>query len=168
MLTILKDVEDEVYKSNRLKNSFLWFDNPEIKNERVHKRLRLSANERSRIDAMTSVLRSHVLENASSYTTKGRSPPSHTDCFCLAFGEIRPAIVATDDLGMHQLADEFEIKVFHCHEVLHKMLSAKMIGKAMVSEIYHALELKNDLPRSWIDVKHTTFKKVFGAKPKPK
>jgi len=29
-------------------------------------------------------------------------------------------------------------------------------------EIYEALELNNDLPQSWREAKHTTFKKIFG------
>lgn len=44
------------------------------------------------------------------------------------------------------------------------ILTAKTIDRAMVTEIYHALEVNNDLPRSWVDVKHTVFKKVFGPK----
>ena len=162
VLTILKDVEDEVHTSARLQELFPWFDNSPLKEERLAKRVRFSADEKAQLNAMTSVLRAHVLENADVYTTRGRSPPSRTDCYCLAFGQVRTAIVATDDLGMHQLADVFELPVFHCHDVLKKMLTAKTIDKVMVTEIYHALEINNDLPRSWVDVKHTAFKKVFG------
>ena len=129
MLTILKDVEDEVHQSSRLRYRYPWFDNLEFDEERVSKRVRLNPSEKSKIVAMTSVLRAHVLEHASTYTKQGRSPPSQTDCFCLAFGQVRPAIVATDDLGMHLLADEFEIPIFHCHEVLKKMLTANMVDK---------------------------------------
>ena len=57
---------------------------------------------------------------------------------------------------MHHLAKEFE---------LHKMLSGKHIDKQLVMEIYDALECNNNMPKSWKDVKHTTFKKVFGTKP---
>lgn len=166
VLTILKDVENEVQNSTRLKMHFPWFDDPPLKQERLTKRVRLSKDEKAQIDAMTSVLRAHVLDNTADYTTLGRSPPSRTDCFCLAFGQVRPAIVATDDLGMHKLAKDFEIPIFHCHEVLKKMLTAKAIDKNMVTEIYHALEINGDLPRSWVEVKHIAFKKVFGPKPK--
>jgi hypothetical protein len=105
-----------------------------------------------------------VLENAESYTSYGRSPPSQTDCFCLAFGQIRPSIVVTDDLGMHQLAEDFDIKIWHGHELLKKMLSAKMIDNDLVREIFNALELNDDLPRSWQEAKHSAFKKIFGPK----
>lgn len=166
VLTILKDVENEVHTSARLKERFPWFDDPPLKQERLAKRVRLSQIEKAQIKAMTSVLRAHVLENTANYTTLGRSPPSPTDCYCLAFGQVRTAIVATDDLGMHKLAKDFEIRVFHCHDVLKKMLTAKVIDKDLVTEIYHALEVNGDLPRSWVDVKHTAFKKVFGPGPK--
>lgn len=93
---------------------------------------------------------------------KGRTPPSPTDCYNLAFGQIRPAIVVTDDLGMHQLAKEFDIPVWHGHEMLKKMHSAKLINNDLIREIYEALELNEDLPRTWREVKHVAFKKIFG------
>ncbi len=165
VLTILKDVEDEVRQSPRLRFCYPWFSDLDLSHERSYHRVRLSQGEKDQINAMTSVLQAHVQEYAQTFTSKGRSPPSLTDCYCLAFGQVRPAIVATDDLGMHKLAKDFGLQVFHCYDVLHKMLSARLIDKEMVSEIYQALEDNNDLPRSWEDVKHTRFKKVFGKQP---
>ena len=165
VLTILKNVEDEIHKSPKLRFRFPWFDNPELAAERLAKRVRLSEEEKSQLQAATSVLRAHVLGNAAIYTTQGRSPPSPTDCFILAFGQIRPAIVVTDDLGMHLLAKEFEIPVWHGHELLKKMLGAKLIDSALVRDIYEALENNGDLPQSWRVVKHTAFKKIFGPAP---
>lgn len=162
VLTILKQVEDEVHNSPRLCFLYPWFDNPELINERLATRVRLSKAEKEQIVAATSVLRAHVLENAAAYISQGRTPPSPTDCFILAFGQIRPAIVATDDLGMHLLARDFDIPVWHGHELLKKMLSAKLIDNAMVRGIYEAVENNNDLPDSWRAVKHEAFKKIFG------
>jgi hypothetical protein len=161
-LTILKQVEDEVHRSSRLQYLYPWFDNPELADERLATRVRLSKDEKATLYAATSVLRAHVLENAASYTTQGYTPPSPTDCFILAFGQIRPATVVTDDLGMHKLAKEFGIPIWHGHELLKKMLSAKLINNDHVREIYEAIEINNDLPRTWRDVKHTAFKKIFG------
>ena len=135
LLTILKDVENEVHRSPRLKYHYPWFDDPFLAKERIGKRFRLSKDEKQRMQAATSVLRAHVLENAAAYTSHGRSPPSPTDCLCLAFGQIRPAIVATDDLGMHQLADDFTITIWHGHELLKKMLSAKQFNNDLVREV---------------------------------
>lgn len=161
-LTILKDVEDEVRKSKRLQFLYPWFDDALFVEERFAKRIRLSASEKATLKAATSVLRAHVLENAGAYTDRGRSPPSETDCCCLAFGQIRAAIVATDDLGMHLLAQDFDIHVWHGHELLKKVLSAKLIDSVLVREIYEALEGNGDLPNTWHAVKHTVFKKFFG------
>lgn len=162
-LTILKAVEDEVHRSSRLRYQYPWFDGAELTEERLAKQVRLNKDEKASIEAATSVLRAHVLENAGAYMSRGRSPPSQTDCYCLAFGQIRPAIVATDDLGMHQLAKDFDITIFHCHEVLKKMLTAKLIDNDKVREIFDALEINGDLTQSWRAVKHTSFRKVFGA-----
>jgi len=165
ILTILQDVENEVHQSARLKFHYPWFDDPALAQERLAKKFRLSKDEKQQMQAATSVLRAHVLEYAATYTSRGRSPPSLTDCSCLAFGQIRPAIVATDDLGMHQLAKDFGITIWHGHELLKKMLSAKLIDNVLVREIYDALELNGDLTNTWRTVKHTSFKKIFGPKP---
>ena len=45
------------------------------------------------------------------------------------------------------------------------MLTAKVITNELVREIFTALENNDDLPRTWQDVKHTAFKKLFGSKP---
>lgn len=165
LLTILKQVEDEVHKNPKLRFHYPWFDDQNLISERLATRVRLSAEEKVQIDAAQSVLRAHVLENAAAYSTQGRSPPSPTDCYLLAFGQVRPAIVATDDLGMHQLAKEFEIAIWHGHELLKKLLSAKIIDTAQVRKIYEALEINGDLPKSWQIAKHGEFKKVFGPAP---
>jgi hypothetical protein len=164
VLTVLKQVEDEVFKSPRLQFLYPWFTDADLNQERMAKLIRLSKEERVQIEAAASVLRAHVLSDPVGYTTQGRSPPSPTDCFILAFGQVRPAIVVTDDLGMHKLADDFDIAIWHGHGLLKKMLSAKAISNELVREIYTALETNDDLPRTWQEVKHTDFKKLFGAK----
>lgn len=161
VLTILKDVEDEVYKSNRLVFRFPWFNAEDLQAERLAKRVRLSRTEKNEIHAVKSVLREHVLSHADDFTSFGRSPPSPTDCFILAFGQTRPSIVVTDDLGMHLLAEEFGLDIWHGYQLLKKMLSAKVIDNELVRNIYEALELNNDLPKSWAVAKHKEFKKLF-------
>lgn len=164
VLTVLKQVEDEVLKNPRLQFLYPWFTDAALDAERMAKQVRLSKEERVQIEAATSVLRAHVLADSVGYTTQGRSPPSPTDCFILAFGQVRPAIVVTDDLGMHKLANDFEIEIWHGHELLKKMLAAKAISTDLIREIFTALENNDDMPRTWREAKHTEFKKVFGAK----
>jgi hypothetical protein len=168
VLTIFKDVEDEVHKNPTLAFKFPWFDNPGLAAERLAHRIRLSVDEQDRLNVAQSVFRNYVLSDPQRFTSQGRSPPSPVDCRVLAFGQIRPAIVVTDDLSMHELASDFGLKagVWHGYELLAKMLTAKLVDKALVQEIYAALESNGDLPASWRSAKHTTFIKVFGALPK--
>ncbi|WP_347909868.1 hypothetical protein [Pseudomonas grandcourensis] len=162
VLTILKDVEDEVHRSGALKFKFPWFDGADLAAERLAKQVRLSTDEKGQLEAAQSVLRGWVIADPAAYTTGGRSPPSSTDCRVLAFGQIRDAIVVTDDLGMHQLAQDFGIAVWHGHELLKKMLTAKRITNEEVKSIFEALELNGDLTETWRQAKHTTFLKLFG------
>lgn len=165
VLTILKAVEDEVHRSPRLRHRYPWFDDAEFANERMAKQVRLSADEKNSIQAVQSVLHASVLEDADRFTSGGRSPPGPTDCWLLAFGQVRPAIVVTDDLGMHTLAEVFGIKVWHGYELLDKLRSAKEVDAELIREIYDALERNGDLTATWLKAKYSTFAKIFGTGP---
>lgn len=162
VLTVLRDVEDEVQRSPRLKHNYPWFDAANLANERLANAQRLSAQDKDTLAVATSVLRGLVQMDTGKFMTKGRSPPSHTDCRVLVFGQIRPAIVVTDDLGMHELASMVGIDIWHGPELMKKMLTAKLIGNERVREIYAALEVNNDLTATWIEAKHNAFVKIFG------
>lgn len=71
--------------------------------------------------------------------------------------------VATDDENMRTLGKEFEVQCFYSFDVLHKLLSAGMIDRAKVIEIYAALEANGDITARWIDAKGKLFKKVFSS-----
>ena len=167
VLTIHKSVEDEVHRSARLKSLYPWFDGQEFVDERLAKQIRLSAEEKSSVQAAQSVLHGWVLADPSQYTSRGRSPPGPTDCLLLALAQVKAGIVVTDDLGMHALAKEFMITVWHGYELLNKLRSAKVVDGALVREIFEALEVNGDLPKSWREVKHSVFWKIFGRKPSP-
>ena len=162
VLTILKDVEEEVYRSAKLRFRFPWFDGNELVAERLAKQVRLTAAERVDLEIAQSIIHGTVLSDVTRFMTQGRSPPSETDCHVLAFGQIRPAIVVTDDLGMHLLAADFTIAIWHGHELLAKMLTAKAVTKEQVRSIVEALEANGDLTGTWATAKHTTFVKIFG------
>lgn len=163
VLTILKAVEDEVHRNPRLRHRYPWFDDAEFANERMAKQVRLSADERSSIEAVQSVLHAAVLEDADKFTSGGRSPPGMTDCWLLAFGQVRSAIVATDDLGMHALAEDFGIKVWHGYELLDKLRSARVVNADLIREIYDALERNGDLTATWRDARTRIFARIFGS-----
>lgn len=164
VLTILKDVEDEVMRSSKLRSMNPWFNEADLTAERMNKRMRLSNEENRALNRAQGVLHGWVKINLPHYTTGGRSPPNAIDCKILAFGQIRSTIVVTDDLGMHDLAKDFGITVWHGPELLAKLLSARKVDNDLMREIYDALERNMDLTKTWIEAKHTTFKKVFGNK----
>lgn len=165
VLTVLKEVETEVHRNPTLRAKYPWFDGEELRAERLAARIVLSKDEKERLDAAISLLQGWVLANVDSYMTKGRSPPAETDCRVLAFGQIRSAIVVTDDLGMHQLANDFDIPIWHGWELLSKMRSAKIVDSNLIRDIYAALEANRDLTKTWLEAKHSTFIKVFGPAP---
>lgn len=164
VLTIHKSVEDEVHRNPRLRATYPWYDGHEFASERLAKQVRLSEDEKAAIQAASSVLHGWVLADPDAYTSGGRSPPSATDCWLLALGQVKPAIVVTDDLGMHALAKDFSIPVWHGFELLDKLRSAKVVDAPLIREIFEALEVNGDLPRTWLEAKHTVFLKIFGPK----
>lgn len=162
VLTVHKITEDEVHREPRLRFLFPWFDKAEYASERMGKQIRVSVAERAQVAAAQSVLRASVLEDPLRFMVGKRQPPSPNDCFLLAIGQVKPAIVVTDDLGMHDLAKEFGLKIWHGWELMYKLLSAGAVNRVHVQEIYAALEANGDLPDTWRQAKHTKFSKIFG------
>lgn len=165
VLVILKVVEDEVHQSSKLRFNNPWFDEPEFAQERLAKQVRLSAADKAQIELVKGVLLGIVQLDLEKYTSHKRSPPGRADCWLLAYGQVRDAIVATDDLGMHTLAAEAGLKVWHGYELLAKLKTAKVVDNDKVREIYEALEANGDLTATWRQAKHAQFARVFGPKP---
>lgn len=162
VLVILKAVEDEVHRSARLRFLNPWFDEPEFSDERQAKQTRLSEAEKQEIKLVQEVLQGTVQLDVAKYTT-GRSPPGATDCWLLAYGQVKGAIVVTDDLGMHTLASDFGLKVWHGFELLAKLRTAKVVDNDLVREIYDALERNGDMTETWRQAKHEEFGRIFGV-----
>lgn len=164
ILTVLKDVEEEVHRNPALRFKFPWFDEQVLLDERIATRTRLSKEEKEGIDAVASVLRESVLADPMRFMIGGRSPPGVVDCRVLAHGFVRGCLITTDDLSMHELASEFGIKVWHGYELLKALLNAKAVSSDMVAEIFAALEANSDLPASWRATQHIKFPKIFGKR----
>jgi hypothetical protein len=167
VLTVLEDVENEVLRNPRLRLHYPWFDgDASLASERLARRLRLSRDEKAELEAAARFLHDWVQQDVQRFTGGGRSPPSLTDCRVLALGQLRPAIVVTDDLGMHELAREFGIGVWHGFELLAKMRTAKAVSDDLVRELYAALEANGDLTATWREARHTVLAKIFGRGPR--
>lgn len=163
VVVILKAVEDEVHRSPRLKFHNPWFDEPEFAQERLAKVKRLSADDRSAMTLVQDVLLGMVQMEVDKYTSHGRHPPSATDCWLLAYAQVKNAVVVTDDLGMHTLASEAGLKVWHGFELLAKLKTAKVVDNELISEIYDALERNGDMTETWRQAKHREFARIFGT-----
>lgn len=164
LLTILPDVEEEVLRSPRLRFHFPWFESDgEAAQERLSACVQLSVAEEEQLDATSRFLYDWVVDDAVRFTSHGRSPPSRVDCRVLAFGQLWKAIVVTDDLAMHELSTEFDVEVWHGHQLLAKLRAAKLVGNPLVREIYDALDANGDLPPSWKAAKASTFARAFSG-----
>ena len=165
IITILTDVENEVLtRKDTLLYRNPWFTNQDLSSERLAHTVRLTAAEKTDLNNAISVLQG-LVKGDSRYVAQGRSPPSRVDCKVLAFSQIRPSIIVTDNLGMHLVASETEISVWHGYQLIEQMLIANAIDAELVKSIYEALENNGDMTKTWKDAKHTTFKKIFGNKP---
>lgn len=163
VVVILKAVEDEVHRSPRLKFHNPWFDEPEFAQERLAKQKRLSADDKSAMTLVQDVLLGMVQMEVDKYTSHGRHPPGATDCWLLAYAQVKNAVVVTDDLGMHTLASEAGLKVWHGFELLAKLKTAKVVDNELVREIYDALERNGDMTETWRQAKHREFARIFGT-----
>lgn len=162
VLVILKAVEDEVHRSPKLRFKNPWFDEPEFAQERMAKQTRLGEPERLEMKLVQDVLMGTVQLDIDKYSSHGRSPPGATDCWLLAYGQVKGAIVVTDDLGMHTLAAETGLKVWHGFQLLAKLKTAKVVDNALVREIFDALERNGDMTETWLKAKHRDFARIFG------
>lgn len=163
VVVILKAVEDEVHRSPRLKFHNPWFDEPEFAQERLAKVKRLSADDRSAMTLVQDVLLGMVQMEVDKYTSHRRHPPGATDCWLLAYAQVKNAVVVTDDLGMHTLASEAGLKVWHGFELLAKLKTAKVVDNELIREIYDALERNGDMTETWRQAKHREFARIFGT-----
>lgn len=165
VVVILKAVEEEVHRSAKLLFKNPWFDEPQFAQERMAKQTRLSAADKQEMKLVQDILMGTVQLDIDKYTSHGRSPPGPTDCWLLAYGQVKNAIVVTDDLGMHTLAAEVGLKVWHGFEMLAKLKTAKVVDNYLVREIYDALDRNGDLTDTWRRAKHEVFSRVFGPAP---
>lgn len=163
VVVILKAVEDEVHRSPRLKFHNPWFDEPEFAQERLAKQKRLSADDKSAMALVQDVLLGMVHMEVDKYSSHRRDPPGPTDCWLLAYAQVKNAVVVTDDLGMHTLASEAGLKVWHGFELLAKLKTAKVVDNELIREIYDALERNGDMTETWHQAKHREFARIFGT-----
>lgn len=164
VLAVLPAVENEVLKNPTLKYHNPWFTEGAFESERIAHAVRLSKQEKIDLSNIKSVFTGHVHTKLSEFMIGGRSPPGAVDCEVLGFAYLRQAIVVTDDLGLHLLAADFKLAIWHGYELLHKLFAAKIVTSDLIRDIYDAMERNQDITATWMNAKHITFKKVFGKR----
>ena len=162
VLIVLPDVEKEVTRNRELAFRYPWFEADDHRNERRSNTVRLSADEKRQVLKDQRFILNLSRANATDLMRLGRDPPGITDCYVLAVAMLRSWWVATDDEGMHQVGQDFDVTTIYCFEVLHKLMCAGMVDKAKVAEIYAALDANDDLTAKWTGAKANLFKAVFG------
>lgn len=85
-------------------------------------------------------MREYLLACSQVLTKQCHHPPGATDCWLLAYARVKNAVVTTDDLDMHTLVLETELKVSHQFELLAKLKKAEVVYDELIREIYDALE----------------------------
>ncbi|MBS7777267.1 hypothetical protein [Acidovorax sp. CCYZU-2555] len=139
--------------------------NPSFSQERLAKQKKLTSEDKAAMLLVQSVLLGMVQMEVDKYTSNGRQPPGATDCWLLAYAQVKNAVVVTDDLGMHTLAAEAGLKVWHGFELLAKLKTARVVTNDLVREIYDALERNGDLTQTWLQAKRREFVRIFGSEP---
>ena len=94
VLTILRDVEDEVRRSSRLRHNYPWFEAVDLNEERMAQSVRLTVDEKATLAATASVLHGIVQMDVDLFTSKGRSPPSLTDWCSISPAIVQPTALA--------------------------------------------------------------------------
>lgn len=159
VLKVLPAVEQEVTRNPRLAEKFPWFESENYVVERQTHKIRFLKSQRESWTAASSVLRAYVARNSKEF----KNPPSNVDCDVLACGQedVLGALIVTDDESMLKLGKLFDIACISSNQLLKIMLSAKIIDKAKVREIFEALYRNGDMPQRWLDEAKQLFQTVF-------
>jgi hypothetical protein len=159
VLKVLPSVEKEVIRNLVLAEKFPWFDGTAYAVERAAHKVRFTKEQRASWESTSSVLRAYVARNSANF----KNPPSNVDCDVLACGldEVLDALVVTDDESMLALSSQFGIKCISSNQLLKILLSAKVIDKEKVREIFDAMAINGDMPQRWLNEAGTLFKTVF-------
>lgn len=151
-LYVLKDLDDEYARSQRLQTKFAWVNEAEYKSNRTT-HLSLSKKEREALPDAQEFLWDYVVNELPG--------PSQLDCKALAYGFVLDIPVVTDDGDMQSLAKAFSIQVISSVDLLAMMLACGHIDMAKVRQVaaYWAYEV--DLPRNFV----TDYRSLFGEEP---
>ena len=138
-LKVLEDLYKEFARNPRLTSKFHWVADSEYASDL--ERSQYSARGKS----------AAPVELALSYLAKQSSicgiDVSIIDLKALAVGYAREIPVVTDDGGMQQLAELFDIKCWPTLKLMKLMMDCKRIDLSKVKEVVEYWDAENDLPK---------------------
>lgn len=153
-LFILKELEGELASSARLRMRFEWFSETDLRQDRAAKVYRSAGKPAQAVEAMYTVLAQAAVDRGLNV--------SREDLHALAVGLARGFPVVTDDGGMIELANLFQIDCWRLLKLLRLMATENRITQDQVTEILEYLREVDDLPAG-IERLRQTYRDYFGT-----
>ncbi|MDQ5986127.1 MAG: hypothetical protein CSYNP_01846 [Syntrophus sp. SKADARSKE-3] len=154
-LYVIKELQAEYDNSKpRLKNKFSWVNEPEYRKNR-NCELNLSRKNKKEITQATDFIKDHASDSYPGL--------SKVDITALAYAYVLDIPIVTDDSGMLDLANDFNIKALKTLELLKLMLDCQHIDITFVRQIASYWNYVEDKPKSFA----SDYKKLF-KEPPPK
>jgi len=151
-LYVLKELDLEFSRNNRLQTSFSWVDEEEYLANRK-KNLYLSKKDKRNIELTVDFLKQHKIDNKLSV--------SEVDILCLAYGHVLDINVVSDDTDMLEVADVFNIKKMKTLELLYLMFECDYVDIKRVRQIVAYWEYISDKPANFRE----DYINIFGENP---
>ncbi len=151
-LYVIKELQEEYAKNQRLKNKFSWVNETEYKKNRDCG-LIISKKSQSEISRVHEFIKNHA-----KYTYPGISK---VDITALSHAYVLDISIVTDDFDMLALAVDFNIRTLKTLELLKLMLDCRRIDMIIVRQIAAYWHYSDDKPKLFA----TDYKKLFKELP---
>lgn len=151
-LYVIKELQSEYNRNQRLINAFSWVNDPEYVENRSHL-LKITAKEKREIQ--------RAYDFILDYARNVHPSVSKVDVRCLAHAEQLHIPVVTDDEEMRTVAREYSITAYKTLELLKIMLDCCYIDIDKIREIASYWSYLNDKPKDFMK----DYKKLFSEAP---
>lgn len=151
-LYVLKELDDEFFRSRRLQTEFAWVESNEYHSNR-QKRLTVSHKDTRAIKLAADFITRHGIDQELGI--------SRVDSLCLAYGHVLSIPVVTDDMDMLQVGSDLAVGTMKTLDLLRLMLDSGHIDKERVRRIASYWNYIGDKPANF----RSDFIRIFGERP---
>jgi len=152
-LAVIKELDDEFSRSQRLRSKFGWVLETEYRQDRLKGLLTVTRQQRKNIDlAFEYILNHDALEG------RGVSP---VDIRVLATAYVLGYAAVTDDGDMRKVAADLCIQTYSTLELMKQMLDRGFIDMGQVHQVVEYWDFDHDLPAPPA-IFRPEFKRIFG------